>query len=157
VRLAGTIHDFLVLYGASDGTEPTKQRSSAMILFKNHPLYATLAVLIAIATFQYSTPVFNAAVDLPCCESEEIQCCQGDFPSRMVCCISSNERGLDSSTPTQTTLISAEKKRPIAVALHSIRISQATLSISDSPRSPTVSIPSVSTSRLYQDLCTFLI
>jgi hypothetical protein len=128
-----------------------------MILFKHQPLYATLAVLIAVATFQYSTPVFNAAVNLPCCESEEIQCCRGDFPARMVCCISNNEGGLDSSTPTQTTLITAENRRPISVALLSTGISQTSLSIFDNPRSPTLSIPPVSTSRLYQELCTFLI
>lgn len=66
------------------------------------------AVLIA-ATLQFFVPLLNAAVSDQCCESQKMQCCQVEFPSRMVCCQSDANKSLDDSAATQGVLQKLKK------------------------------------------------
>lgn len=70
-------------------------------LFHKNPLYKCIAGLVMTATLQFFVPLINAAVSDRCCESQQMQCCQEEFPSRMVCCISGADGPLDDSASTQ--------------------------------------------------------
>lgn len=70
-------------------------------LFHRNPLYKFIVGLVITATVQFFVPLLNAAVSDRCCESQQMQCCQEEFPSRMVCCISEADEPLDDSAPTQ--------------------------------------------------------
>ncbi len=70
-------------------------------LFHKNPIFKFLAGLLIAATLQFFVPLLNAAVSDKCCESQQMQCCQEEFPSRMVCCSAEADQGLDDSAPTQ--------------------------------------------------------
>lgn len=61
----------------------------------------SLAITLIIASFHYFTPIFNRTIDDQCCASAEMQCCRGDFSSRMVCCIDQGEQDPGDSMRTQ--------------------------------------------------------
>ncbi|MFQ5650822.1 MAG: hypothetical protein ACE5IY_12840 [bacterium] len=78
------------------------------------------AVTLIAATLQFFVPLINAAVSEQCCSSRQMQCCQEEFPSRMICCIAEARHGLDDSAPTQG-VVSKTQKAPegIIVSLSS--------------------------------------
>jgi hypothetical protein len=60
-----------------------------------------LTIILIVSSFHYFTPISNRTIDDQCCASGEMQCCRGDFPSRMVCCIDQGEQDSGNSVPTQ--------------------------------------------------------
>jgi len=69
--------------------------------FYKHSLLKLIAGLLFAATLQFFVPLVNAAISDRCCESNEMQCCQSEFPSRLVCCAAQAKVNLNDSTPTQ--------------------------------------------------------
>jgi len=70
-------------------------------LIHRNSLYKFIAGFVIAATVQFFVPLLNGAVSDKCCESRQMQCCQEEFPSRMVCCIAEADHSLDESAPTQ--------------------------------------------------------
>lgn len=70
-------------------------------LFYRKLVFQSLVGLLIIATLQFFVPLLNAAVSDRCCESQLMQCCQAEFPSRTVCCNAKAKDKLDDSAPTQ--------------------------------------------------------
>lgn len=69
--------------------------------FHKRLIFRVLAVTLIAATSQYFVPLLNASVAEKCCASQQMQCCQKDFPSRMVCCVAEADKAVDDSVPTQ--------------------------------------------------------
>jgi len=84
-------------------------------LFHKNPIFKFLAGLLIAATLQFFVPLLNAAVSDKCCESQQMQCCQEEFPSRMVCCIAEADRGLDDSAPTQGLVHKTQKSLEVTI------------------------------------------
>lgn len=78
-------------------------------LFHKNLIFKFLHGLLIAATSQFFVPLLNAAVSDKCCESQQIQCCQKEFPSRMVCCIAEARENLDDSNPTQGLPLKTQK------------------------------------------------
>ncbi len=70
-------------------------------LFPRHSLHKMIAGALLAATLQFFVPLINAAISDRCCESNKMQCCQTEFPSRLVCCAAQAKINLNDSTPTQ--------------------------------------------------------
>lgn len=71
--------------------------------------YKIISLLLALSLWQFFVPVLNVAMELPCCEDQSIstggrQCCETEFPSRMVCCIDNPAHAMEKSAPVQATL-----------------------------------------------------
>ncbi|MFQ5631980.1 MAG: hypothetical protein ACE5I1_24685 [bacterium] len=69
-----------------------------------HSLKNKISPLLAIVFLQFTTPILNVAAELQCCNSENMQCCQSEFPARMVCCVGETAHGFDESAPSQMVL-----------------------------------------------------
>ena len=61
-------------------------------------------LLVAIAFFQSTAPILNVAAELQWCHNQEMQCCQTEFPARIVCCAGEPAYGIDESAPSQMAL-----------------------------------------------------
>jgi len=77
--------------------------------------YKTISLFLALSLLQFFAPVLNVAIEPPCCEEQgdstgSRQCCQPEFPSRIVCCVDDSEHAMDDSAPTQA--ISAKSLQP---------------------------------------------
>ncbi len=57
--------------------------------------------ILIVATLQFFAPLVNASFSERCCESQQMQCCQGEFPGRAVCCIEKSDLPLDDSAPVK--------------------------------------------------------
>lgn len=118
--------------------------------------WSVVALLLIAAIFQFFVPVFNAVAALPCCDSEEMQCCQDTYPARMVCCVGDGEHGADDAAPAQV-IQGAPQRWSVIPAPAQIDISPAL------PSQPGVRVhrlPSFfqpANPRLHQKLCVFLI
>lgn len=71
--------------------------------------YKTIFLFLTFSLLQFFAPVLNVAMELACCEEQMVtprrmQCCQAEFPSRLVCCAGNVEHGLDNSVPLKATL-----------------------------------------------------
>ena len=68
----------------------------------------TISLILAVSLWQFFVPVLNVALELPCCEEQDDstggrQCCQPEFPARMVCCVGDSEHATEDSAPAQAT------------------------------------------------------
>ncbi len=75
-----------------------------------------IAGVLVFATLQFFVPLLNAAASGKCCDSQKMQCCQKQFPSRMVCCVSDTAKGLDDAAPLQA-LAPGTQKSPQFIVL----------------------------------------
>lgn len=126
-------------------------------IFRKNAFHKFVAGFAIVATLQFFVPLLNAAVSDRCCESQEMQCCQQEFPSRMVCCISATQEALDDSVSTQGMIFKVPKA-PDAIP-PTIFTSQLTLpaSFPENIQSPRKSEGISGKSQLYKQLSTFLI
>ena len=65
--------------------------------------YKTISLSLIFSILQFFIPVLNVAMEMPCCEENSggMQCCQPDFPSRLVCCSGNSVHAQDDSAPAQ--------------------------------------------------------
>lgn len=78
-----------------------------------HRLKNKILPLLIVGFLQFSAPILNVVAELPCCDSEEIQCCQSEFPARMVCCIGEVAHTFDESAPSRMLLQQQASQRTI--------------------------------------------
>ena len=65
--------------------------------------YKTISLSLIFSILQFFIPLLNVAMEPSCCEENSggMQCCQPDFPSRLVCCSGNPVHAQDDSAPAQ--------------------------------------------------------
>lgn len=116
-----------------------------------------ISLFLVFSLLQFFVPILSVAADLPCCESQEMQCCQKEYPARIVCCIGDADSGLDESVPIQAVL--QEQSIPF-LSFHIIFItdnSNQTIS-NNANQALEINLHDIlqSTNKLYKKLSTFL-
>lgn len=89
--------------------------------------YKTISLSLIFSILQFFIPVLNVAMEPACCEENSggMQCCQSDFPSRLVCCSGNPVHAQDDSAPAQAL---PKKPAPTHIDLiNSVRLFAITL------------------------------
>ncbi len=119
--------------------------------------YRILNGILIIATLQFFAPLFNATISERCCESQQMQCCQGEFPARAVCCIEKPDVPLNDSAPIQGVKVKIAKILSAGIACLQINTFNFSIPFFENLETCPAFKYTIADNQLYKQLSTFLI